>query len=185
MSILIHILIYLRLNKLIKYIQFVTIRLNVIYLSRKYKTKINFVAQGEGGLHIEGNINRFKIDETSHLKSNTFINCDGGVYIGKYFHTGRNLTIFSTNHNYNSSESIPYDDTVIEKEVIIEDYVWCGANVTIVPGVKIGEGAIIGSGALVSKEVPKYAIVGGNPAVILKYRDIDLFKKLRSEKRYY
>lgn len=73
----------------------------------------------------------------------------------------------------------------IKKPVIIKDFVWCGANVTITPGVTIGEGAIIGAGSVVTKDVPDYAIVGGNPAKIIKYRNIELFKKLRDEKKWY
>lgn len=107
----------------------------MIYLAeKKCGCKINFVEQGTGGLRI-GNPENFKIDITSHLKSNCFIECQGGVTIGKYFHTGRGLTIFSSNHNYLSKDSIPYDNEVIKKPVIIHDCVWIGANVTICPGV--------------------------------------------------
>jgi len=54
--------------------------------------------------------------------------------------------------------------------VRIEDDVWVGARAIILPGLKIGKGAIIGSGAVVTKDVPPYAICGGNPAQIIKYR---------------
>jgi maltose O-acetyltransferase len=54
-----------------------------------------------------------------------------------------------------------------------------------VPGITIGEGVVIGAGSVVTKDVPDYAIIGGNPAKILKYRDIEMFKKLKEEKKYY
>jgi acetyltransferase-like isoleucine patch superfamily enzyme len=130
-------------------------------------------------------IYKFSIHTSSHLKSDTFIECSGGVYIGQYFHVGKGLTIFSTNHNYESDLSIPYDATNIEKPVIIKDFVWCGANVTIVPGVTIGEGVVIGAGSVVTKDVPDYAVIGGNPAKILKFRNVELFQKLKEEKKYY
>lgn len=47
---------------------------------------------------------------------------------------------------------------------------WIGGNVKILPGVKIGDGAVIGNSALVTKNVPPYAVVGGVPAKIIKYR---------------
>ena len=59
------------------------------------------------------------------------------------------------------------------KPVVIEDFVWCGANVTILPGVKIGEGAIVGAGSVVVKDVPKYAVVAGNPARVISHYNFD------------
>lgn len=56
------------------------------------------------------------------------------------------------------------------KKVIIGNDVWIGARVTIMDGVKIGNGSVIASGAVVTKDVPPYAIVGGVPAKIIKYR---------------
>ena len=151
---------------------------------KKSGCKIMFVQQGEGGACIS-NAQNFHIDETSHLKSNCHIECQGGVTIGRYFHTGRGLTIFSSNHDYFSKESIPYGKKSILKPVTIMDFVWVGANVTICPGVTIGEGAVIGAGSVVVKDVPKYAVVGGNPARVLKYRDVKLFEQLKEQGKFH
>jgi len=169
----------------------VSLFISVYYETRikKYERvctcKINFISQGNGGVVLGGNLLKFSIDKTSHLKSNTFIECSGGVSIGRYFHTGRGLTIFSTNHNYEGASMIPYDEISIEKPVIIKDFVWCGSNVTIVPGVTIGEGAVIGAGSVVTKDIPDYAIVGGNPALVIKHRDIKHFESLKKEGMFY
>jgi len=56
------------------------------------------------------------------------------------------------------------------KRTIIENDVWIGMNVSIVAGVKIGNGAVIGAGAIVTKDVAPYSIIGGNPAKLIKYR---------------
>jgi len=157
---------------------------------RRMEKKVGMIKYVEQGFNLPkivaaGGNYKFSIDSTSHLKSDTYIECSGGVYIGRYFHTGRGLTIFSSNHNYNSDLSIPYDAKNIEKPVILRDFVWCGANVTIVPGVTIGEGVVIGAGSVVTKDVPDYAVIGGNPAKVLKYRDIDLFKNLKEQKKYF
>lgn len=63
-------------------------------------------------------------------------------------------------------EKLPEND----KDVIIEDGVWCGCNVTILKGCHIGKGAVVAAGSVVTKDVPPYAIVGGNPAKVIKFR---------------
>lgn len=156
----------------------------IILYSKKSSCKINFVQQGEGGITIL-NAEGFSIDSTSHLKSATFIEASGGVTIGRYFHVGRNLTIFSSNHIYDNINYIPYDKVSINKPVIIKDFVWIGSNVTIVPGVTIGEGVVVAAGSVVTKDVPDFAVVGGNPAQIIKYRNVDTYKTLKDNNKFY
>jgi acetyltransferase-like isoleucine patch superfamily enzyme len=152
---------------------------------KKQGTAIRFVPQGGFELMIAGDVSMFQIHPTSHLKSDTFIESSGGVRIGKYFHVGRGLTIFSSAHDYKNAERIPYDARVLLQPVEIGDFVWCGANVTILPGVTIGEGAIIGAAAVVTKDVPCLAIVGGNPARIIGQRDGSKFETQKLEKLFY
>lgn len=57
-----------------------------------------------------------------------------------------------------------------DQDVIIEEDVWCGANVTILKGVTVGRGSIIAAGAVVTKNVPRYSIAGGVPAKTIKMR---------------
>jgi acetyltransferase-like isoleucine patch superfamily enzyme len=163
-----------------------TYHLALVRLHRLHRAGIplHFVPQGGYQFEIAGPLDKFHIDHTSHIKSDTFIECTGGVTIGRYFHTGRGLTIFSTNHNYKSPSTIPYDHEDTQRPVVIEDFVWCGANVTILPGVTIGEGAVVGAGSVVTKDVPKHAVVGGNPARILGNRDIETFERLKQMGKY-
>ena len=107
--------------------------------------------------------------------------CYSKVVIGNCCQFGENILIISQSHNYDKGTEIPYDNTKIYKDVIVEDFVWCGSNVTIVPGAKIGEGAIIQAGSVVCGEIPPYAIAGGNPAKAFKYRDIEHFKELKEK----
>lgn len=146
---------------------------------------MNFVAQGSHRFEIAGDLSRFRIDATSHIKSDTFIETSGGVTIGRYFHTGRGLTIFSSAHRYKDATAIPYDDVIVDRPVSIGDFVWCGANVTILPGVTIGEGAIIAAASVVTRSVPAQAIAGGNPARVLKYRDAAHFEDMKSNERFF
>jgi acetyltransferase-like isoleucine patch superfamily enzyme len=77
---------------------------------------------------------------------------------------------FYTNSEYYRVEK-QYDFTGEEyKQVEIGHDVWIGARATILDGVKIGDGAVVAAGAVVTKDVPSYAIVGGVPAKVIKYR---------------
>lgn len=114
-----------------------------------------------------------------------YIAGQGRVKIGNNFHSGIECMMLTSNHNYDKGKAIPYDDTYINKNIIIEDNVWLGNRVIILGGVRIGEGAIIQAGAVVSKDIPKCAIVGGNPAKIFKYRDISHYDKLKKENKFH
>ena len=90
--------------------------------------------------------------------------------IGDYFHSGYDCLIINGNHNY-EGDDIPYDTTYVKKSITIGNCVWLGSKVIIVGNVNIGDGAIVAAGSVVCKDVPSMAIVGGNPAKIIKYRD--------------
>ena len=174
-----------QLDRLLIQLRYYLNRRQVLFTSQRMGQPIRFFEQGEGGVIIHGPAGRFSIHETSHLKSNTLLECGGGIKIGRYFHTGRGLTVFSTNHDYNGGEAIPYSSKEVAKPVVIKDFVWCGANVTILPGVTIGEGAVVAACAVVTKDVPPMAVVGGNPARVLKYRDKERFQRLKLEGKFY
>lgn len=112
------------------------------------------------------------------------ISGDGKVNIGDYFHSGKYVRIITSNHNYEGSK-IPYDDTMITKDVTIEDCVWIGERVIILSGVSIGEGAIIQAGSVVVKNIPPYGIAGGHPATVFRYRDISHYNELKKGGKYF
>lgn len=95
----------------------------------------------------------------------------GKCTIGKFVMMGPNCTIYSRNHEFSDvSRPMMEQGYSEEKEVVIGDDVWIGGNVTILPGVKIGSHSIIGACSVVTKDVPEYAIVAGNPAAVKKFR---------------
>jgi maltose O-acetyltransferase len=99
----------------------------------------------------------------------TYQNCK--VVIGRGCSISHNVRIYTqTNIADQDFSKIP----LIEKtgDVIIEDYVWIGANVFINPGVKIGSNSIVGANAVVTKDVEPNSIVGGVPAILIRYKKI-------------
>lgn len=109
---------------------------------------------------------------------------NGKVEIGDNFHSGMDCVLLTEVHNYKGTK-LPYDETNILKEIIIEDNVWLGHGVTILGSVTIGEGAIIQAGAVVVKDIPKLGIAGGNPATVFKYRDEEHYYRLKNEGKFH
>lgn len=122
---------------------------------------------------------RLSIGAGTVLNGDCYINAQGGVRIGRYCHIARGLTVVSSNHNFRSQVTIPYDDQDILKAVDIGEAVWIGANVNICPGSRIGDGAILSLGAVVRGDIPACAIAAGNPAVVVGSRDRDVFERLQ------
>src|SRR5690606_4786826 len=103
----------------------------------------------------------------------------GVVRFGNNFHSASGLKILTSFHNY-KGKKIPYDETVIVKDVTIGDNVWIGMDVLILGGVTIGEGAIIQAGSVVSQSIPALSIAGGNPAKPFKQRDKERYDELKA-----
>jgi len=97
---------------------------------------------------------------------------DYQIIIGDRVSIAPNVTIISESEPNNSPHlaSIAYvrENLIKDEKVIVEDDVWIGASATILPGVKIGAGAIIGAGAVVTKNVEPYTIVAGIPAKLIR-----------------
>lgn len=106
------------------------------------------------------------------------------VKIGSNFHSGIECMMITDFHNY-EGDAIPYDSTVMSKEIIIEDNVWIGNRVIILGGSHIKEGAIIQAGSVVVGEIEQYAIAGGHPAKEFKKRNIEHYEKLKKEEKFH
>jgi acetyltransferase-like isoleucine patch superfamily enzyme len=92
------------------------------------------------------------------------------IKIGDNTIIGAYVQIIDHGHGYARDKTIREQDATIE-DIIIGNDIWIGAGSKILKGVTIGEGAVIGANAVVTRDVPPFAIVGGVPAKIIKYRD--------------
>jgi chloramphenicol O-acetyltransferase type B len=152
-----------------------------------YRERIMGTAKFSGkDLYVGG---RSYVSKNTYLGNNVSfngmkINGNGEVKIGNNFHSGTNCQMISQIHNFDYGEKIPYDNTYIYKDIYIEDNVWLGNNVIILGGITIGEGAIIQAGSVVVKNVPKFAIVGGNPAKQFKSRNIEHYLDLKGKQLF-
>lgn len=121
--------------------------------------------------------------KTIYLGNNVFIGSGASliaaisyIKIGDNTFFGPNVTIRGGNHSSHIVGKLMADYRQIDKlktddePVIIDDDVWVGTGAIILKGVHIGRGAIVAAGAVVPKDIPPYAIVGGVPAKVLKYR---------------
>lgn len=110
---------------------------------------------------------------------------NGNVYIGNNFHSGQGCYIITENHDYNHGDAIPYDSHLsIQRDTVIEDNVWLGIGVIVLPGAHISEGAIVQAGSVVAGNIEKYAIVGGHPAKKFAERDVKHYEQLKRQGKF-
>lgn len=108
--------------------------------------------------------------------------------MGKNSGSAQGLTIITGNH-HRTPGILLKDDILsrehdIEEDIIVEEDVWIGANVTLMDGCRIGRGAIIGANSVVRFKVPPYAIVLGNPAKVIGFTFTPEEVKIHEEKLY-
>ena len=98
------------------------------------------------------------IGDNAYINDNSNISSQKKITIGTNFHLGNNSTVTDNDHDYKNSLS-----KFICEEVVIGDNVWCGCNVAILKGVKIGDNCVIAAGTVVNKDIPS------NSFLILEY----------------
>lgn len=163
-------------------------RMTKKFFMNYYNHKIRRQAQTVGsGLRVN---NKSSVTKSTILGNNVNFNGmkiggSGKVSIGNNFHSGKDCLMISEIHNYDNGTAIPYDDTFIAKDIVIEDNVWLGERVIILGGVKIGEGAIIQAGSVVVNDIPPLAIAGGHPARVFKQRNKEHYYRLKEQESFF
>lgn len=168
----------LKLTSLVIYYSFVS------YLPKSQILQIfKYIREAFAKAILEECGNNVWIDNRVYIGNgdNRKLGCNSGLgshaYIGKYTTIGNdvmmgpNVTIITRNHRFDNTDTPMRLQGFEEyKPVVIEDDVWIGQQVIILPGIHIGKGSIIGAGSVVTKNVEPYSIVGGAPAKLIRLR---------------
>ena len=95
----------------------------------------------------------------------------GPLTIGADVMMGPRCVLIASSHRFDSRE-VPMNQQGFapDRRIVIEDDVWLGANVTVLPGRTIGRGSVVGAGSVVRADIPPWSIAAGNPAVVLRPR---------------
>jgi len=150
---------------------------------RKLAAALRFPRLAKDGVYVHP---ASTLGEDTHIGRGTsingpcFISSGGGarVIMGKHCAVGHNLRIRTRNHStHYASVQDKFQRThgfvdlgVYKGDVVIGNACWLGDNVIVLPGVEIGDGVVIGAGAVVTKDIPPFAIAAGTPAKVIRYR---------------
>lgn len=110
------------------------------------------------------------MDSRAFVGHHCLLDAKGGITIGKDVQIAFHTFMLTGNHKFNQIDIPIYDQQMEYAPITIGNDVWIGCRCIILPGVTIGDHAIVAAHAVISKDVPPWAIVGGNPAQIIKYR---------------
>ena len=114
-------------------------------------------------------LDKMKIGNNVFINSNLLAMARGGITIEDNVQIAGNVSLLTNNHD-------PYDRMILPcKPILIKKGAWIGANVVVLRGISIGKHAIVGAGSVVTKDVPDYAVVVGNPAKVVKMLDPEKF----------
>ncbi|WP_431801937.1 acyltransferase [Microbacterium sp. bgisy203] len=119
------------------------------------------------------NADRISIGAGTHIGEFSVIwagNSTGRVIIGDHCLFAPHVTLTASNYGIVRSATPIMDQPKVERDIVIGDGAWLGANVVVLAGVTVGEGAVIAAGAVVTKDVPAFAIAGGVPARVIGER---------------
>jgi len=111
-----------------------------------------------------------RIGANSNLGDYNYVGGAGGVTIGENVLIGQYVSFHPQNHVFDDPDRPIKAQGTTQQGIVVEDDVWIGARVTILDGVRVGRGAVIAAGAVVTHDVPPYAVVGGVPAKVIKWR---------------
>ncbi len=112
----------------------------------------------------------FRIGDNSNLGDYNYVGAAGGVTIGENVLIGQRVSFHSENHIFAEPGKPIKSQGVSQKGIVVQDDVWLGAGVVLLDGVTVGQGAVVAAGSVVTGDIPPYAVVGGVPAKVIRWR---------------
>ncbi|MCR4405508.1 MAG: acyltransferase [Anaerolineae bacterium] len=141
----------------------------------------------QGGVYLADNVHLYrwsivelgKGDGSLHIGSNTYIQAGcilnafvASINIGANCMIAQHCAFMPYQHSFTDPGRPMREQPLTSRgDIVLEDDVWLGVNVCVLDGVTIGQGAIVGAGAVVTKDIPPYAIAGGVPARVIRFRE--------------
>lgn len=119
------------------------------------------------------------IGENCVIGDTCFLDGREGIRFGRNVNVGSHVSIYTRQHDVDDP-----DFAEVGGPVVIGDYAWLASHVIVLPGVTIGQGAVVAAAAVVTRDVPAYTMVGGNPATVIRKRNRDLRYELGYAKRF-
>lgn len=156
--------------KVISYLPFHFLRIGL--LNTFFRSKISYSSGLYYGVEIRHPW-KLTIHKSSVIGHHVMLDARKGLIIGENVNISSEVMIWTLHHDYNDK-----DFKAIGESVVISDYVWICSRAIILPGVKIGKGAVVASGAVVTKDISEFTIVGGVPAKEIGKRSKNLVYNL-------
>jgi acetyltransferase-like isoleucine patch superfamily enzyme len=130
-----------------------------------YRWSILELGSGEGSLHVGSN---------TFIQSGCILNAFvGNITIGANCMIAAHCALTPYQHGFADTRRLMREQPLTSRgDIVIEDDVWLGLNASVMDGVNVGQGAVVGAGAVVTKDIPPYAIAGGVPARVIRFREI-------------
>lgn len=161
------------LLKINSYLPFHLLRISILNLL--FNSNIKFTAGLYYGVEVRHPW-KLVIGDSSIIGHHVMLDARKGLIIGKNVNISSEVMIWTLHHDYNDKHFCAVGDSVE-----IGDYVWICSRAIILPGVKIGKGAVVASGAVVTKNVEEFTIVGGVPAKVIGKRSRELSYNLTND----
>lgn len=126
-----------------------------------------------------------RVNDKVHIGPKCQLFGQGGISVLDFAILAPEVVIFSSQHNYKTNDYLPYGFSDSYAPVSIGVASWIGFRSVILPGVTVGDYAIIGACSVVTRDVPRGAIVAGNPAKIIATRSAEVLNRLEEEGAFY